>query len=47
MHFRHWVPLKEHRRAAGSLSCVHTTGALCCTKVNDTECVLGVFVAGK
>jgi len=47
MQFRPWVLLKEHRRAAGSLSCEHSTGALRCTEVNDTECVLGVFVAGK
>jgi len=41
------MPLKEHRGAADSLSCVHTTEALRCEKINDSEGVLGVFVAGK
>jgi len=45
--FRPWLSLKEHRRAAGSLSCVHTTGALRCTEINDSEGVLGVFVPAK
>jgi len=45
--FRPWMPLKEHRRAAGSLSCVHTMGALRCTEINYSEGVLGVFVPGK
>ena len=45
--FRPWMSLREHRRAAGSLSCVHTTGALRCTEINDSEGVLGVFVPGK
>jgi len=45
--FRPWMPLKKHRRAAGSLSCVHTMGALRCTEINDSEGVLGIFVHGK
>ena len=45
--FRPWMPLKKHRRAVGSLFCVHTTGALRCTEINDSEGVLGVFVPGK
>ena len=45
--FRPWMPLKKHRRAAGSLSCMHTMGALCCTDINDSEGVLGVFVPRK